>query len=60
MDKSSMEELGKRIVEGTKKFYRKGMTKEEFAEELFPGMQIKAAPQWVHDLVDLLWDIFVR
>ena len=55
-----MEELGKRIVERTKKFYRKGMTKGEFAEELFPGMQIKDAPQWVHDLVDLLWDIFVK
>jgi len=58
MDKLSVEELGKLIVEETKKFYRKGMTKEEFAEELFPGMDTKDAPPLIHWLLDRLWDYF--
>ena len=60
MDKLSMEELGKLIIAETKKFYRKGMTKGEFAKELLPGMNMKDAPGWVHWLVDRLWDYFFK
>ncbi|GAH49117.1 unnamed protein product [marine sediment metagenome] len=60
MNKLSMEELGKRIVEEAKPLYRKGMTKGEFAEKLFPGMDMKAAPPWAHWLLDFLWDLFFK
>jgi len=51
-------EIGQIILSETEKVYKKGMTKEQLAEELFPGMILKDAPQWAHDLLDFLWDLF--
>jgi hypothetical protein len=36
------------------------MTEEQLAEEMFPGMILEKAPQWVRDLLDFLWNLFSK
>lgn len=41
------------------KIDRTSFTKEQFSEKILPGIGMdKAAPKWVHDLLDYLWDVF--
>ena len=42
--------------------YEKGMTQEKLEAVLLSDLPVsmKEAPQWLHDLVDAVWDFFTR
>jgi hypothetical protein len=42
----------------TAPLYRLGMSRREFFDDLYPGLDCYGAPDWVHKLADLLWDMF--
>ena len=43
----------------TSQIDRKSFTKEQFSEKILPGISTdESAPQWAHDLLDYLWDVF--
>ncbi|MDN5354666.1 MAG: hypothetical protein PWQ09_1422 [Candidatus Cloacimonadota bacterium] len=44
-------EIGQIILSAAEKVYKKGMTKEQLAEELFPGMVYEKLPDWARRLI---------
>lgn len=37
--------------------YREGMSRRQFFDELYPSLDVYGAPDWVHKVADILWDI---
>jgi len=56
------------IIPEAERIYQEGMSQEEFMNELLSGMEVKPlrdgstqvrdAPKWLHDLLDIIWDGF--
>ena len=46
------------MIDTAKETYVRGMDKEVFFKEFAPGIDLGKAPKWLHDLLDIIWDIF--
>ena len=70
MESKIGEVVSSKIIPEAKRIYERGMTKDEFMNKMFSGMEVNVirgggtevrdAPKWVHDLVDIIWDIFTK
>lgn len=70
MESEIGEVVSSEIMPEAQRIYKRGMSQDEFMNEMFRGMrvtelrgggiEVRDAPKWVHDLVDIIWDIFTK